>query len=539
MTLSKDVAVLSVLTQLLGGIGLFLLGMSLMTDSLKAIAGESLRLWLTRFTGSPLKAMFSGIGLTLLVQSSTATTLATIGFVSAGVLSFSHAIGVIIGANIGTTSTGWMVALLGLKFSIASFALPIISMGALLKLFGRDHVALLGLAIAGFGLLFFGIDLLQTAMADAAQRVDFSAWSSETLLTRLMLVLIGLVMTILLQSSSAAVTTTLAALATQTIDLQQALALVIGQNIGTVATAVLAAIGATASAKRTAAVHVIFNVLTAVVAFFLLLPGFVWLAQSVALLQHVDAVVMVAAFHTAFSLLGALIFIPLIKQLEQLIVYLIPEKELTSIRYLDDSLLEVPALAIAAAESVLRQTIVDIYTLLLKCLRGEIIASMVHTQELGTILQKVEQYLQDMPVPQSKADQQRLIALLRLMVYARILYGDLQTIANIEVLRSQTGLDQVLQQFADLLDKHIPYLLVDPSEKLPLALVEELTATRFWIREQQTILRHQVIERSANAQISAAQALNLLAAQRWLEHVVDHTERVAKILHDEQHLETG
>ena len=134
---------LNVIVQLMGGIGLFLLGMTLMTDSLKAMAGEALRQWLVRFTDSPIKAVLSGIGLTLVVQSSTATTLATIGFVSAGVLSFSHAIGVIIGANIGTTSTGWMVALLGLKFSISSFALPLIGIGALLKLLGKERVGLL------------------------------------------------------------------------------------------------------------------------------------------------------------------------------------------------------------------------------------------------------------------------------------------------------------------------------------------------------------------------------------------------------------
>ncbi len=528
---------IEVIAQLIGGIGLFLLGMSLMTDSLKAIAGETLRLWLIRFTGSPLKAMFSGIGLTLLVQSSTATTLATIGFVSAGVLSFSHAIGVIIGANIGTTSTGWIVAFLGLKVSIASFALPLIGIGSLMKLLGQDRLAFTGVALAGFGLIFFGIDVLQTAMAGVAEHVNLSTWSNDTLLTRLMLVLIGLVMTILLQSSSAAVTATLAALSTQTIDLQQALALVIGQNIGTVATAVLAAIGATASAKRTAAVHVIFNVVTAIFAFFLLLPGFMWLTQSVPFLAQQDHVVVVAAFHTAFSLLGALIFIPLIQQFERLIVYLIPETEVLSTRYLDNSLLQVPALAIAAAESVVRKTLADIYTLLVRCFRGEIIASMIHTQELGTILQKVAQYLENMPVPQSKADQQRLISLLRLMVYARILHGDLQTAANVETLKTQPALNALVLHFAAVLEKNIPYLILDPSEKLPLELAEELTETSLWMREQQALARHKVIEQSAHIQVSAAQTLNQLAAQRWLEHVVDHTERVAKILRDEQQIE--
>ena len=201
-----------VIIQLMGGIGLFLLGMSLMTDSLKAMAGESLRQWLAKFTGSPFNAMLSGIGFTLVVQSSTATTLATIGFVSAGVLTFAQAMGVIIGANIGTTSTGWIVAFLGLKFSISNFALPMIGLGAIMKLLGKDRLALVGLGVAGFGLIFFGIDVLQIAMASFAERVDLSVWSNNDISTRLILVLIGIIMTILLQSSSAAVTATLAAL---------------------------------------------------------------------------------------------------------------------------------------------------------------------------------------------------------------------------------------------------------------------------------------------------------------------------------------
>lgn len=314
-----------IIIQLCGGIGLFLLGMSLMTDSLKAMAGESLRAWLGRFTGSPTKAMLSGIGFTLVVQSSTATTLATIGFVSAGVLSFAQAIGVIIGANIGTTSTGWMVALLGLKFSVSLVALPMVGVGALMKLLGRNTMGLLGLALAGLGLLFIGIDFLQESMAGVANQVGLGRFSGVTLLTQLLLVLVGIIMTILLQSSSAAITATLAALAGGAIDMPQALILVIGQNIGTVATAILAAIGATVSAKRTAAVHVVFNLGTAVVAFFVLMPATLWLTQN-SFLASWDDVLVIAFFHTAFSTMGALIFMPFTHQFQLLLEKLIPEK---------------------------------------------------------------------------------------------------------------------------------------------------------------------------------------------------------------------
>ncbi len=388
---------LQVTVQLIGGIGMFLLGMSLMTDSLKAMAGESLRQWLGRFTGSPFKAMMSGIGFTLIVQSSTATTLATIGFVSAGVLTFVQAIGVIIGANIGTTSTGWMVALLGLKFSISSVALPMMGVGAMMKLLGKNKVALLGLALAGFGLLFIGIDVLQTAMADFAKQVDLSRWSNESFGTQVFLVLVGIVMTILLQSSSAAITATLAALASGAIDLPQALALVIGQNIGTVATAVLAAIGATVSAKRTAAVHVVFNVVTAVAAFFVLMPVTLWLVQKGNLLGTWEDTLVIAFFHTAFSLLGALIFMPFTNAFQRMIEWLIPDKAPKAVaetRYLDESLFSVPAVAISAAKKALCERLASVYYQLVQASRGEIKGADVDIQSLDETLGTVEAYLQ-------------------------------------------------------------------------------------------------------------------------------------------------
>lgn len=522
-----------IISQLLGGIGLFLLGMALMTDSLKALAGETLRQWLLQFTGSPLKALFSGIGLTVLVQSSTATTLATIGFVSAGALTFSNAIGVIIGANIGTTSTGWLVALLGLKISIASFALPFIGIGAMLKFLGKDSLALLGLAIAGFGLIFLGIDILQIAMSGFASQVNLSFWSDDTLLTRFFLIIVGIVMTVLLQSSSAAVATTLAALSTQTIDLSQALSLVIGQNVGTVATAILASLGATASAKRTAAVHMIFNIVTAFFAFFILLPFTLWLVDTYIFFRKLDVLIIVALFHTLFSICGALLFMPLIGQLERLIVKLIPENKNLSTRYLDGSLHEVPALAIAAAESVLRHYIADIYKLLIKCIRGEIILSMINTQEIDDIVNKVDSYLNEMPVPHSLKDQQRLMFLLRLGVYGRVLREDLNTVANIEALKKYELLEIIAKDFICVIEKNLPYLIADPSEKLPILLADELIEVSYKVKQQQAVIRQKIMEQSALLHKSAAHTLELLAAQRWFEHLVEHTARLVIVLRDE------
>lgn len=515
----------------MGGIGLFLLGMTLMTDSLKALAGDSLRQWLGRFTGSPLKAMFSGIGFTLVVQSSAATTLATIGFVSAGVITFAQAIGVIIGANIGTTSTGWIVAFLGLKFSIASFALPMIGIGAMLKLFGKDRVALSGLTLASFGLIFFGIDLLQTAMMGFAERVDLSVWSNDSLTTRFILVIIGLVMTVLLQSSSAALTATLAALASQAIDVQQAMALVIGQNIGTVAPAVLAAMSATTSAKRTVAVHVIFNVVTAVFAFFLLMPAMLWLFNHYKMID-LDDTVIIAAFHTAFSLLGALIFMPFTQQLQVVISRLLPEKDLLAIRYLDESLFSVPAVAIATAQDSICHSLADFYRLLIKAGRGEIIGAMINSKELDSVLTKVDVYLHKMPVPQSQADQKRLTKLLRLVIYTRVIREDFQHTAYLDILRSSL-VAQDLQTFIDLSEQMMVFLLQTPAQDIPQQYVHDLMIYSQQIKTEQPQLRQHIVAQSARSDINAAQTLDLIVAQRWLERLVEHTTKIAILLQEQ------
>ncbi|MBA3886586.1 MAG: Na/Pi cotransporter family protein [Acidobacteria bacterium] len=255
---------------LAGGIGLFLLGMILLTDGLKAAAGDALRRLLAHFTGGPIKALLSGAAVTAVVQSSSATTLTTIGFVSAGLLTFPQAVGVIFGANLGTTSTGWIVSLLRLKLNIGRVALPLVAVGAMMRLLTPGRTAAVGLALAGFGLIFVGIDMLQVGMAGLALRLDPGALPGGTVAGRLLLVGVGIVMTIIMQSSSAALATTLTALASGTIDLQQGAALVIGQNVLTTMTAGLAAIGASVPAKRTALAHILFNVFTGVAAFAVL-----------------------------------------------------------------------------------------------------------------------------------------------------------------------------------------------------------------------------------------------------------------------------
>lgn len=331
---------------ILGGVGIFLLGMVLLTEGLKAAAGDALRALIQNVVRSPGRGILAGTAVTALVQSSSATTLATIGFVSAGLLTFPQAVGVIFGANLGTTSTGWLVSIVGLKVSLSALAYPLVGIGALLRLLARGRLAHGGMAIAGFGLIFVGIGVLQGGMEALALRIDPGSLPGGSFLGRAGLVGVGIVMTILLQSSSVAVATTLTGLHAGTIGIEQAALLVIGQNVGTTANAALASIGGSIPVKRTALAHILFNAFTAAVALTLfpfLLDGARWVAAEE------DPAFAVALFHSAFNLLGVLLLLPFLAPFSRLIERVVGEEDGSLTRYLDPSVTQIPSVAIEAA----------------------------------------------------------------------------------------------------------------------------------------------------------------------------------------------
>lgn len=310
----------------LGGVGLFLLGMTVMTDGLKTLAGSALRTVLGKAASTPLLGSFWGAVVTLLVQSSSATTMTTIGLVSAGLLTFQQGLSLVFGANIGTTGTGWLVALIGVRVSLTAAALPMIFVGALTKLLGRGRISGVGAALAGFGLVLFGLTTLQQGMGGLAERLHpadlpavlgspgVSWWSG--LFGVLALVVIGLVMTALMQSSTAAIAVTLSAYFAGAIGLDQACALIIGQNIGTATSSALAAIGASPTAKRLAIAYVLFKLiaaLIALVAFPIVTPLLLRASDTI------DGVTLLAGYHTAFNVVGVAVLLPLINPFTRLV----------------------------------------------------------------------------------------------------------------------------------------------------------------------------------------------------------------------------
>lgn len=342
---------------LAGGVGLFLLGMGLMTDGLKLAAGPALEGILARSTNSRLRGLAFGALMTALVQSSSAITVAAIGFVNAGLLTLGQALWVLFGANVGTTMTGWLVALVGMQFRIDALALPLIGIGMTLRLTGAgQRRGALGTALAGFGVLFLGIDLLQDAFAGTA--ADFKLPQLPGAAGIVAMVLVGILMTVLMQASAASLVLAFSAAQSGMLSLEAAAAVVIGANVGTTVTAILAALGATSNARRAAGAHVLFNVITGGVA-LLVLP---WLLAAIVALRaalgdDTAPAATLALFHTVFNLLGVALMWPLADPLTRFLErrFRTAEEDEARPRFIDATVAAVPVLALDAVEREVRR----------------------------------------------------------------------------------------------------------------------------------------------------------------------------------------
>ncbi len=337
----------------LGGLGLFLLGMTVLTDGLRALAGRALRRLLSRFTRSPFSGAMTGAITTAVVQSSSATTVAAVGFVGAGLLTFPQALGIVLGANVGTTITGWLVALLGFKLELGTAAMPIVLVGALIRLFARGRASAAGFAVAGFGLIFVGISLLQQGMGGFVGIVTPESFPGDTWTGRLLLVVFGIGFTILTQSSSAGVAMALAAVNASAMTVQQAAAAVIGMDIGTTVTAVLATVGGSVHAKRTGYAHAMYNVLAGIGAFLILVPFMHALERFAPRLLSSQPEFVLVGFHTLFNVLGVSVALPFAAKFGGLLTRLVPIKLAPFTQSLDRSLLDAPAAAIDALGTTL------------------------------------------------------------------------------------------------------------------------------------------------------------------------------------------
>lgn len=340
------------LAAMLGGVGLFLLGMSMMTDGLKLAVGPSLSGLLHRWTATRLRGLLFGILATALVQSSSAITVAAIGFVNAGLLPLGQSLWIFFGANVGTTFTGWLVAVIGFKLKLEAAALPLIGVGVLLRMTGQEtRRGAIGSAMAGFGVLFLGIGFLQQAFATGGEGLDLARLSGHGVWSVIAFVAAGAMLTAMMQASAATLAIVLTLAEAGVMPMTEAAAAVIGANIGTTATALLASIGATPNARRAALAHVMFNLLTGFVA-LLALP---FLLDLIGRLRDwfelgAQPAVTLALFHSVFNLLGVLLMWPLTDRLGRFLEtrFRTREEEVGRPRYIDRNVGAVPSLAVDA-----------------------------------------------------------------------------------------------------------------------------------------------------------------------------------------------
>jgi phosphate:Na+ symporter len=360
MTINLDV------WKLLAGLGIFLFGMFLIEESVRTLSGRAFRRLIRMYTNGRVRSIGSGALVTALLQSSSAVSLMVLAFVGAGVMTMQNAIGVIMGSNIGTTLTAWIIATIGFKIKIESLALPFIGLAAIGLIFFKPSSKPFSVTklLIGFGLLFLGLDFMKGSVESFAQTFSLEQFPDYGLWFYL---LIGTLITALLQASAATIAIVLTALNSGLITFNIGAVMVIGANIGTTITVLLGAIGGVQSKKRVSLSHLIFNVITGAVA-FLGLPALVWIISGLVDIDS-DSLMGLALFHTIFNILGVLIFFPFLGLLSRLLVSIYPDVTTILTVYLHQTPSEITDAATAALRKEISHLLQECQLYCLRLLR--------------------------------------------------------------------------------------------------------------------------------------------------------------------------
>ncbi|MGM0471907.1 MAG: Na/Pi cotransporter family protein [Bacillota bacterium] len=344
---------LGMLFNLLGGLGLFIYGMKQMADGLQKTAGKKLRKLLGLLTTNRIAGLLVGTGVTAIIQSSSATTVMVVGFVNAGLMTLKQSIGVIMGANIGTTITAQLIA-----FKLTNYSFHAIALGAALYLFGsKKKTKYVGQVFLGFGILFLGLSTMKETMAPLRDSPVFITAMEQFGKTPILGVLLGAAITVIVQSSSASMGILIGLVSVGAINYQAAVPILLGDNIGTTVTALLSSIGTNTTAKRSAIAHMIFNVIGSVVFILALysipnLPALLekfFISFSHYFGQDISAERMLANTHSVFNVINALVWLPFVGFMVQIVTKLVPEQTEEpeqGLKYIDERMLQTPGVAL-------------------------------------------------------------------------------------------------------------------------------------------------------------------------------------------------
>ena len=495
-----------------------------MTEGLRELEGGRIRAALIRFTRSPSTGALTGAVSTAILQSSSATTVAAIGFVSAGLMTFPSALGILFGANIGTTITGWLVVLLGLKLKFGDFVLPFVFIGTILRLYGNARLSSIGYAIAGFSLIFVGISLLQEGMEGARAFLSPELLSTTSIFGVLKLVAFGVVFTTITQSSSAGVAAALTAVYAGAINFEQAAAIVIGMDVGTTTKAAIAAIGSSVATRRTGYSHVIYNCFTGVGALLLIKPYMmVWESLSPGALTA-NAEIALVAFHTTFNTLGVIIVLPLTGRFASLMEHIVPGKAPVYTHKLGRNLLRDPALALKAVMPTIYAELIALLRHTAAILGDKENGERTDLAELQTALDETQAFVDGIRLKDGGGvDWEQLIAIIHVLDHMQRLHE------RCEEEEDRAATARTRDELADEREALVAVIVKVIKHIEARNWIDAAHAARqqnIEMQDQEEVLRAAVMKEIANKEIALPAGTNMLEAIRWLSRVSIHIERI-------------
>lgn len=548
-----------------GSLGLFLYGMKILSEGLQKATGDKMKNILNLMTSNRLMAVLTGLLITVLIQSSSATTVMVVSFVNAGLMGLVPAIGVILGANIGTTVTGWIVAIVGFKMDISSLALASVAI-ALPMMFAKNvktkDVAEIFL---GFGLLFLGLEFLQGSMPDIGGNMEILSWlasfNSGSLGMILVCVLIGMGITLIVQSSSATMAITLTMAYQGWLGVNTAAALVLGQNIGTTITAYLASIGASTAAKRAAWAHIMFNVIGSVLAIIFfkplmwfvnrITPGDIYTMTGTTLQQTLP--MFLAMFHTVFNVINTLIFFPFVGAFAKLIERFIPSKEefeedTYHFQYVGGTFMDTPEIYMLAVRDEIRK-MADLASNMFSRYRtvfnnpnvdmGHEVKALKHMEEYADQMQEqlsdfCVRMLQDSQTPTNASAINCLIRVLDELESITDSCYNLIILSERRYLNGWQFSSEIAEKLADyetLVQEFIDYIRDHMDKTLTKAEMQRANDFELKINEWRYELSDVIQQRLNDGVADVKVELLALEMVRHLEHIGDYCTNIAESYH--------
>lgn len=551
--------------QIAGSLGLFLYGMKILSEGLQKATGNKMKSILNMMTSNRLMAVLTGLLITVLIQSSSATTVMVVSFVNAGLMGLVPAIGVILGANIGTTITGWIVAIVGFKMNISALALVSVAIALPMMFAKKVKTKDIAEIFLGFGLLFLGLDFLQGSMPDISGNMTILSWlaqfNSGSPAMILVCVLIGMAITLVVQSSSATMAITLTMAYQGWLGVNTAAALVLGQNIGTTITAYLASIGASTAAKRAAWAHIMFNVIGSVLAIIFFKP-LMWFVNSITpgdiytmtgpTLQA-TLPTFLAMFHTVFNVINTLIFFPFVKTFAKLIEKFIPAKtefdaDSYHFQYVGGTFMDTPEIYMLTIRDEIRK-MADLASNMFSRYRtvfdnpnvdmGHEVKALKHMEEYADQMQEqlsdfCVRMLQDSQTPTNASSLNCLIRVLdelesitdscyNLIILSERRYNNGWQFSP-EISEKLAQYETLVQEFLDYIRDHMDRTLTKAEMQRANDFEQKINEWRYELSD--------VIQQRLNTGVADVK-VELLALEkvRHLEHIGDYCTNIAEAYH--------